>query len=350
MNNATSARMLLVGDVSAINHPHGLGYLMEKVEGEFHSSDLVYANLEFPITDRGEFDMNKIWKVPLAMKPDAGKILAKSGIHVMSMATNHIMDFGPEGMLRSVGVLDENGIKHCGAGRNRDEAHQPVIFERNGVRIAFLAYTSVFSSTGTAGASTPGMATVQVKTAFMSDQRIFEQPGTPPVAIYMPNEDDMNEMRNDVRKARDAADVVVVAWHWGVSASRKHVSYQTELGRAAIDVGATLVIGHHSHVLHGVEVYKKGAIFYSLGDFVCWSGESPADTHEPSTVILDCKLERKGLTEITLIPVQIGHDAQPTVAKNAKGAQILQGLVKSSKPLGTSFRDVGGTLILDMPE
>ena len=341
--------MLLVGDINASLQAGGLQFLLEKMAPELRQGDIVYGNLEFAITDRGQLVRSKNWTDGIAnrsMKPADVGALTSAGIHVMSLANNHLMDFGPEGLFQTIELLDGQGIAHCGGGENLSQARKPAFIERNGLRVAFLSYTSVFAASFPATKDRPGVATVRVQTSYTPHPRHFEQPGTPPVIANVPDPEHVAAMQTDIRNARANADLVVVSWHWGVSKRYQRVPYQTEMGRAAIDAGASLIIGHHPHVLQGVEVYKKGVIFYSMGNFVFSlkpGGVPPADRN---ALLIDCEIDKTGICGMTLRPVQVNTDLQPELVTGKHATRCLDALIRDSEEFATSFRDHGGNLEL----
>jgi poly-gamma-glutamate capsule biosynthesis protein CapA/YwtB (metallophosphatase superfamily) len=345
-----SARLLLVGDINACLHSRGLRFLLEKAVPELRCGDIVYGNLEFPLSDNGPPDRSKQWtNFHRAMKPEDAEVLRDANFHVMSLANNHMMDFGAEGLLQTIELLDAAGIAHCGGGRNLAEARKTAIVERNGVRVAFLSYTSVFAASFPARKDRAGVATVRVQTGFVPHPRTFEQPGTPPVVLTTPEADELDAVRADIRQAKQEADVVVVCWHWGVSEGYQRVPYQTEAGRAAIDAGAAIVIGLHPHVLQGVETYRKGVIFYSAANFVFYWANRPADAqHDRNSLLIDCTVDKAGIREMALRPVHINSNLQPELVRGQNAGKMLAALVKDSQEFNTSFHDAGDRLIVNL--
>ncbi len=266
----------------------------------------------------------------------------------MSLANNHIMDFGSEGLFQTIELLDAQGIAHCGGGSNLSEARKPAIVECNGVRVAFLSYTSVFAPSFPAAKERPGVVTVRVQTSFMPHPRNFEQPGTPPIVTTVPNPEDVEAMRTDVRQAKANADLVVVSWHWGVSKRYQRVPYQMDLGRAAIDAGASIVVGHHPHVLQGAEAYHGGVIFYSFGNFVFSLKPGGAPPSDRNTLLVDCEIDKTGLRTVSLRPVRVNNELQPEMVTGKDGTRCLDALVKDSEEFGTVFKDEGDRLIVNL--
>jgi poly-gamma-glutamate capsule biosynthesis protein CapA/YwtB (metallophosphatase superfamily) len=333
----------LVGDNVAIGHPGGLAFFYQRIASELAPADIRFGNLEWPITDGPGEDPATFGRPPGHMLPDDAQALATVGFDVVSVANNHIMDRGPDAMLRTLHFLDAHGIAHCGAGPTAAEAHRPAIVLRNRVRIAFLAYTAVFieSSHPIADApDRPQMATFRVDTSYDVPHKLFEQPGTPPVSVTTPRPDDVATLEADIRAARAISDAVVVSWHWGVSGGfRNRVPYQAEVGHRCIDAGASVVVGHHPHVLQGVERYNGGLICYSLGNFVFWRyRKPPIDRHDPYSFIVDARLGAGGLESAALVPVNINDEGQPEPATAEQAVTVWEAVRRESRAFATDLR------------
>ena len=234
-------------DVFGPGYP--FGPTLEVLEG----ADVTIGNLESPLTslsDSRDVFMEK--QFVLRAPPWAVNALRSGSFDVLTLANNHMMDYGPRGLSETRRVLEAGGILSAGAGSDLSEARRPAIYHvgsdnvgpdsgagATGVRVAVLAYSNTFPKEFYAGKARPGTA-----------------PGY------------LRYVKKDVRRAAEAADIVVVAFHWGAERMTVPKEYQVRLGRAAIDSGADLVVGHHPHVVQPVEVYKDRLIFYSLGNFV----------------------------------------------------------------------------------
>jgi Bacterial capsule synthesis protein PGA_cap len=193
------------------------------------------------------------------------KALAKSGFDIVSSASNHCMDLGEEPMMQTVGALKECGFDVIGVGRTIAEARRPGIIERNGVTVAFLAYCSVLRPNYEADVHKAGAAPMRAFTLYHQHDY---QPGTPPHIKTYPHEDDLNEIIADITRVRSAVDIVVASFHWGVHFVDSVIAdYQKVVAHPAIDAGADIIIGHHPHMLKGIEVHQGKPIFYSLGNF-----------------------------------------------------------------------------------
>lgn len=198
-------------------------------------ADLAVINLEGPLTLRGE-------KVPkpfnFRMPPSTTRILNGAGVDVVCIANNHVFDYGPDGLFDTISYLDSTGIAHIGAGRNEREAYAPALFAVGGRNVALLAFYGGGEAPGASG-SKPGVA-----------------------------RRDLNRIRRSVGSIRDSVDYIVVVLHWGTEKETIPDHGQQSFARGIIDAGADAVIGHHPHVLQGIERYGNGVIAYSLGNFI----------------------------------------------------------------------------------
>ena len=247
-------------------------------------ADIAVANLESAIGVTGApAPKAYTFRAP----PIAVEALALAGIDLVSLANNHSLDYGPESLAETRALLAEAGVLSPGAGPNRAAAHAAATVEREGLTIAFLAYVTVpverggyDPSTWAARDHTPGVAWLDIPT-----------------------------MAEEVVAARRDADLVVVLLHFGMEWALEPSEAQREQARAAIDAGATLVIGSHPHVLQPLEAYGGGLIAYSLGNFVFDGFWDPAN----DSAILLVELTAAGVAGHELVPVTI-VDGIPTLA------------------------------------
>ncbi|HIL05157.1 MAG TPA: CapA family protein [Acidimicrobiia bacterium] len=209
-----------------------------KVQPDLASADVAIVNLEMAITERGEpYDKEYVFRAP----GSAALTLVGAGIDVVSLANNHVFDFGREGLEDTISVLDEVGILRPGAGSNNAEAYAPRILTLdNGVRVAFVSATAVVPGGFASGADRPGVADAKW--------------ATPRVLAA-------------VRAAAAGNDVVVVSLHWGVEREPCPNEEQRTLAQQIIEAGADLILGHHPHVLQPIETFDRSVIAYSLGNF-----------------------------------------------------------------------------------
>lgn len=260
-------RLAAVGDVM-LQHP----VKDNPLHAMLREADIGFANLEVPLSTRGE-PADK----PIAFRtdPDLASELHRLGLDVVSFANNHSLDYGISALLDTVKSVEEAGVAVVGAGSDLEAAITPRIVTGGGLRTAFLAFCSTLPVGSSATAHRPGVAPIRVRSSILADAPIFEeQPGTSPYVRTEAIDEDVDRARDVIARARKDADAVVVSIHWGVppgwAAPFQGVltDYQQPLGHALIDAGADLVLGHHAHTLHGVEIYRRKFIAYSLGNFI----------------------------------------------------------------------------------
>jgi poly-gamma-glutamate synthesis protein (capsule biosynthesis protein) len=210
------------------------------------AADIAFINLESPFSDRAPYyEHGLIFHAP----PDAIAGLKLACVAIASTANNHSRDCGPHGVEFTVEWLRSHGISPLGSSESEATTHEGVILPRKGVRFGFLGYT--FDQ--------------QNGNWRDIDRRIATT--------------DIPRMCRDVADLRKRADVVIVSMHNGVEYRTKPTLAQTAFGHAAIDAGASLVVGHHPHVVQATETYRGGLIFYSLGNFVFDQYQRPETQH-----------------------------------------------------------------------
>ena len=270
----------------------GPGYPFVHVLPVLRKAHVVVGNLESPISSRGAAVENK--KFTLRVGPIAVEALKAGGIRVVSLANNHILDFGPLALQDTLAVLGENAILSSGAGRDLDDARAPAVLKVGDRTIAFLSYSLTFPIEFYASAGRPGTA-----------------PGY------------KDYVKADIQKVRPLADLVVVSFHWGAELMPTAKEYQRELGHLSVDWGADLVLGHHPHILQELELYRGRLIAYSLGNFVFGSESEKAS----SSIILLCTFKGKTLVRVEAVPLDVNNYRvayQPRVLTGRKAEALLE--------------------------
>ena len=234
-------------------------------------ADVVTANLVGPVTGH-PYPADKL--IPLKMPLEAAGWVRDAGFEVVSLANNHAMDYGAEGLHETLAQAEASGVAVVGAGADLDAALAHRTITTRGTTVAFVGLSATVPTGFAAGAGRPGIAPVRVRVSFAVDGALNEeQPGTPPYVHTEVVQGDAELALGAVRAAKAHADVVVVHMHWGVPPEWNSpfqgdlAEYQRPFGHALVDAGATVVIGHHAHALVGVEAYGDGVVFYSLGNF-----------------------------------------------------------------------------------
>lgn len=203
------------------------------------NADIFYLNHEYTVSERGEALAGKLYT--FRAKPERMKILEEMGTDLVSLANNHIYDYGEEGMLDTLEYLDEAEIPYVGGGRNLEEAARPVYYIVNGVKIGFVAASNAELTlyTPAAGEDSPGILEAYDTAAY--DQIIS--------------------------RAAKECDYLIAYIHWGPEDVNQYAEYQTAQGKEFLDAGADIVVGGHPHVLQGIEYMDGKPVIYSMGDF-----------------------------------------------------------------------------------
>jgi poly-gamma-glutamate synthesis protein (capsule biosynthesis protein) len=230
-------------------------------------ADIVFGNCEGVYSDRPARAPSH--KHFMGTARAHGLCLGGVPFHVMTLANNHMVDGGYVGLQDTVDVLTEQGIATCGAGADLEAAVRPAIVERDGVRVAFLGFCTVYPVGYEARPDRPGLAPLRVRTHYSDPDPNFWEPGIDPAISTSTHPGDLARYHEAIASAREHADHVVVACHWGYSSWLETVqNYELELARDAIDCGADAVVCHHTHSLRGIEVHRGRPIFYGLGALV----------------------------------------------------------------------------------
>lgn len=237
-------------------------YPFEKIGPFMKSKDLVVVNLETPLAKnhrcKGFFNSDPQYAV--AMK--------EAGVSLVSLANNHVFDAGENGLLDTMKHLDNAGISYTGAGMNLEDARSGKLITVRGLKFIYLSYTQFCIHKYFSIASS-------------------EYPGVLPM--------DTELMIDDIKKARENADFVFVCLHWGYENQPSVHMKQVEIAHLLIDAGADAIIGHHPHVPHGIEIYKRRPILYSLGNFIFgWGVINWTDDNILAEIVIDSK-EIQGL-------------------------------------------------------
>jgi hypothetical protein len=310
------------------------------------SADIAYANCDQVYSDKGQPNPAQV----TGSDPRNIPVLLSAGFDVVSLANNHAYDWGQEALLDTLIRLQEAGLPYVGVGKNLSEARRPVILERKGTKVGFLACSMVHPKGYEAEEKKPGVNPIRVRTFY---EQVDFQPGTPPRIITIPYKEDLAAMVEDIKKLRAQVDVVIVAPHWGQHRLPRIIPmYCFDVGHAAIDAGADLVIGTHTHILKGIEVYKGKVIFYSTHNFAAEIGAktwnlSMSDSNASflkrisglykdvrdsetyrrqvrSTLIVKAIIEDGKIKQVSYIPCYLNEKLEPEIVtrSDARGQEV----------------------------
>ncbi len=261
------------------------------VSGLLMVADLTIGNFEAALGDQGQpADKEFTFRAPR----EAVVSLESAGFDLLSLANNHAMDYGPQALLQGIDLLLERGIATVGAGQDEVTAHLPFIFRIDDLEIAFLSYVNV-----------------PVEWHGFDTQSWSASPTQPGVAWADPE-----RIRSEVEAATYAADLVIVLLHSGNECIYQPSSVQEAAAYAAIEAGATLVLGHHAHVLQGIEFYAGGVIAYGLGDFTF------PQCGTRFGAIFNLWLDARGVRQLEVVPIVFGLDGHPLPAEGAQATEI----------------------------
>jgi len=250
-----------------------------KIASELQKSDILFANLEGPISDRG-VRVGSIYS--FRFKPEAIDGLVYGGFDILSLANNHMLDYQRIALEDTMNILKENNIDYVGAGFNKEEAFSLKIKEIKNTRIGFLAYTNLGPGNWKAGEKNSGMAWI--------------------------SENDIGEIAEDIKKSKKEVDILIISLHAGEEYEENPTSFQTSFAMNCIENGADLVVGHHSHVVQKIERYNDGWIAYSLGNFIFDQGFSEETM---KSIILKVAIKDKKIKEISSEDIKINKYFQP---------------------------------------
>lgn len=294
------ARICFAGDVlldRGIRTRIGRGVdLLKDTESALRESDVFFFNLETAVGNAG----TKVAKeFNFLGDPEFLSLLVKAKRTVAGLANNHVMDYGYEGLERTIAALDERGILHAGAGKNAAEASRPAVLTVCGRKFAFLSFGVTHPEAYYAGEKTPGIAGLE-------KERILLR----------------------LAEAKKEGAFTVVSLHWGMEYEDRQDAWQQDLARLLVDSGADCVFGHHPHVLQGIEVYKDRPIFYSVGNFIFDQWE---DVKTRYRLIVGLEVSEKG-NRIAFAPLLSSNTDFIPESPGAKDFDGMIALLRSVSP------------------
>ena len=306
---AQELTLLCGGDVMLANwvtdhmDRSGYSYPFRKVQGILERADIRFCNLEAPIgTAREQDRADKSYT--FAMPSGYRTALQSAGFDVVSLANNHILDYGPPLADSTRYYLQEIGTQSTGYGRTLSEAVEPAVVNKN-MNVGFLAYSMTYPTEYWATNTTAG-------TAYPHD-RVFE----PAVSTL-----------------DSLVDFTVVSFHWGSESSDSTQRYQQVYAHRAIRAGADLVIGHHPHIWQGLEWYRKRLIAYSLGNFCFGSFSKTAK----ESGLLEVRIAPDSLIQAHIHPLDVNNvdvRFQPRPLEATRKTHFLQELERYSARFDT---------------
>lgn len=305
----TTGDLIFWREVADYIDANGGASAMASIADMLSQADVTISNLESPLSDD---DSEPIYDkdVYIIGRPSAIESVVNSGIDVVSLANNHIMDYTGPALQDTLNALDQNGILHAGAGMNEAEADKIVEMNVNGVSIAFFSWTDIVPDNYVAYDDQPGVASARLN---------------------------MNDALKRVREAKQTHDIVIVAMHWGIEYQDYIDDYtQRDPAHQLVDAGADVVLGNHPHVLEGIEFYDGSLIAYAHGNCVFRQAFEFGNTHE--SYVLNFDITQDGIKNLVAIPLYLSDEyGIPSVATGDQAQTTLSRLAEISDGMNTTF-------------
>ncbi|HEY3373947.1 MAG TPA: CapA family protein [Candidatus Aquicultor sp.] len=293
-----------VGDISFMrkdvryNKAHAFPH--SAVTRLLQNADLTFGNLESALSTRGTPIPGK--KYTFCGGPQHARLLKAVGFDVLSTANNHSKDYGAVALLDTLKMLKDNQLISAGSGQSIADAYRPVFLTLKGTRVAFLAFSNVMPPGFGVTASSCGVASIR----------------------------DSRRVAAAFHEARRSADVVVISIHWGKELSTTPSRDQINAAHKLIDQGADIILGHHPHVVQGIEIYKGKMVAYSLGNFIF----SPGNSLGRQSMLLIMQLSDGKLRSASVYPIYI-EGVRPARIGGSRGCSLLRGIALRSQSFKT---------------
>ena len=314
-NGKDSFTVSFVGDIlfdpdyRPMAHANTMGGVMNCIDAAvvdyLKAADVFLINNEFSVGVRGEPIRGKTWT--FQVHPDKLSLYGDMGVDIVSLANNHVYDYGMEGFVDTIAHLDNAGIPHVGAGMNLGEAAEGYYFVVNGIKVGIVAASRA----------------EKVRFTPVADETSAGVMGT-----Y-----DSAEFIKAIKAADEQCDVLVAYVHWGTENTTKLDETQKTMAREYIDAGVDAVIGGHTHCLQGMEYYKGKPIVYSVGNF--WFNSKSLDS-----CVITLKIDRQMKTEALIVPLEQKGCETRLLTDDAERRALFD-RVEGFEPQGVTITDSG---------
>lgn len=306
---ATTGDLIFWREVGDYIDANGGASAMANISDMLSQSDVTISNLESPLSD-DESEPVPDKDVYIIGRPSAIESVVNSGIDIVSLANNHIMDYTGPALQDTLEALDAAGILHAGAGMNEEDADKMVETTVNGASIAFFSWTDIVPDNYVAYEDNPGVASARLN---------------------------MDDACRRVSEAKKTHDIVIVAMHWGVEYQDYIDDYtQRTPAHQLADAGADVVLGNHPHVMEGVEFYNGSFIAYAHGNCVFRQAFEFGNTHE--SIVLKFDMTQDGIQNVTATPLYLSDEhGIPSVATGEQAQATLSRLAAISDGMNASF-------------
>lgn len=314
--------ILFLGDIYLVNmveeaiFKNGKSYPFEKIKDELLNYTFVFANIESPICGKGNPVEDKAFV--FKSNPEIAESLLGIKLDAVSIANNHILDYGIEGLKDTICFLEYHNIFHTGAGADLDSARKPAMLKYGDTQVYILAYSE------------------------RPPDKYFaweNSPGTAPLIL--------DNIIEDIKKYKTGKNIVLVSLHWGIELRNTPRLYQRDIAHRIIEAGADGIIGHHPHWSQGIELYKKKPVIYSLGNFI--SGFYSIE--EKDNIITAFYYTRNKLTRIeikSLAGINKDTGFQPYIIHGKEAEENLKRIKLLSQDFNTNIRISGDIGLIEV--
>jgi len=298
---------------------NGYGYQFSKTKPLLKSFDAVVANLESTITQsKTKWILPKKWSYKA--HPNYAAHIKKAGIDIVTLANNHTYDYGRDGLRDTMKNLDNQHIKHIGAHMSEAEARRGIVIDSSGGKIGVLSYMQ-------------NSFEWRVWTGAFAFDTPFKKFAGVAQLNYL-------DLKKDIERMKSEADIVVVVVHFGKN-YKSIDKLQMAIGKASIDFGADVVMGHHPHQYQPVQVYKNRPVIYSLGNYA-WG----TNGNKKMMFGMGAAIHLKGgsLTQIEFIPLLTQNRIvkfRPRVLNKKYSDVFFKDFIEQSAKLGATIQRAG---------
>ena len=303
--------VMLDRSVGASINQKGCAHIIEAVASELKRADITFGNLECPLSTVRPHSPQE--NLVFRADPKTVKVLALGGFDIVSLANNHTLNAGRAGLLQTLTHLEEAGIAYVGAAADKAEGSRPVFIEVDRLKVGFLAYTDLSFAHGS----------------------------------YSKIDEDLGRLQTQIAQAKNKCDLLVVSYHWGTEYHGRPSQRQVKVAHATIDAGADVILGHHPHVLQGVEIYRRCPILYSLGNFIF--DQRAGERMESGLFTLHYEEDRGW--RVAMKPIWIPWSRLgPEYATGERQAKILHRFTQLCEQLDTKVITEAGQALIAAPQ
>jgi len=334
MTEEKTHRMLVVGDM-VMSAERQVPWLVKALIDSF-DAHCVVGNSEIPLTERGTPAAKFVaWRT----EPSVAQQIRRLGFDIVSIANNHAIDYGREGLEDTLAAFQNAGIRTVGAGKDLDAALSPAVVTFDATtKVAIIGVACTLPLGSIADVNHPGIAPIRVSTRYEFDPMdLQEEPGCQPTYIHtQAHVADIERLGQRIGTWKQKGYLVIVSIHWGNAFQKQLAQYQRPLAHAFQQAGCDLVIGHHPHTIHGIEVINRMPVLYSLGNFIMDEkivGHADSSLPEglatpwimsPEALVGVLEFRSGKLTSLRIRPILLDDHGFPTRVEGTLGEKFLR--------------------------